>query len=1030
MHRSLSRIVIPAILFFSFQSVEAQPTQVVWTASDHIQTEIEARSTLDGAVRWLHPGNYLATDTTGVAVPINAFSGNLALRNLTFSAQGNTVDRFGLLVDGNLFMESGGVLNAAAQNGSTGLGVTGGVQATGAEITATGSGSFDLAGPDETFSRGISISNGDFRLTNSNVTATGREFGEGITLENGNFVQVGGSVIGRGTPGSALTAQGIYLKNGNYEITDGTLDAGGESGGVGVFLDHGDFVAQNATIKSSGDGFDGDDWNSISYFSRGISVAKGNVVLNGGSLEATGTDFGEGVVVESGNFLQNGGHVLAHGLAGNRGFDGQGIYLLDGYYELTGGTLDILAEDGGVGLLLEKGDSDKAFTADRGTITVNADGTNVDPWSRDKFGSIGIYSKNGNIRLKNSSLTVTATHDAHGIEIDHGNFVQNGGTLTLHSRDGCDPPAGEEEKNSIGVFVKNGDFSLADASMEIEAENGLGILLRNGNVNLTRSEVSVLTRYGNGIVVDGGNLTVFGGTLTAESFDGPVAIYVENKFDMQSGLLYLKPGDGVGRTIVAGSAELGENLTLRLDINRYGVGSLETTGDIAIAEGARLEVRPFDSVYLEKNSGFGDRFMKSESGVISGKFEQPENTPTLDFQAFKTKDEKEYHIQVTRTAYASEWLQGPNRSLAETLERILPDVFGETYQPLIDAYEAMDRTETVAEMASIVRGLTPWQATRFTGILVNRTDFDQFDLSRNLDQARRQRNVSSCDPCTPVGGCTKKDDSWYRWYSAHGNFAHYGGTSASFSDLDVDSHGFRVGLARKVAGIGRRCMFGVAFNYTHGDIDGSRSDSDFDSYGFLAAFRSGLRKHSWFELSTGYSYARFDQGRYDYSGNRYGSKVDDHLFRFGLNLGRDFRRENVCWTPMAGLDYTWVDQRGYKEQGLGGLGLTVRGDELNSLRLRLGAEMERQYGPWSLSAHGFFRYETLDRALQLDSVFTGIPTIRSTTEGQGLNRCSGLIGSKLDWKLSTRTNVALSYDFLAGDGYGEHRIDLGLRRTW
>lgn len=875
------------------------------------------------------------------------------------------------------------------------------------------------------------LSEGVRRLNPGDYSATDTALLDASGVENGFSGNLGLRDLNFSGRGNANDRFGLFV-DGNLLMEKGTvLAVSAEKAGFGVGVS-GNVHGTDVVISAVGDGYHGEP--SVRNYSRGLSVSRGDVHLNGANVEAVGLNLGEGITLEHGGIFQNGGNMNARGIAGPQDTAGQGIVLYDGNYELTAGTMQAAGENGGVGLWLEKGDADKGnFLADRGTITIDADGTGADPFHGGVFGSVGIYVMDGRFRLDATSLDITATRDAHGIEIMRGDFVQNDGTLTIRSRDGSDSPEDEKEKASIGILVHDGDFSLSGASVNIEAGNGLGILLKNGDMRLDGSEVSILTRYGNGVVVDGGNLTVTGGTLTAESFDGPVAIYVQNHLGMSSGLLYLKQGNGAGRTVAAGSIGLGEDFTLRLDIGRYGAGRIEATGDIAIADGARLEVKSFDSVYLDKRTRFGAAFMKSETGVITGEFVQPEDTLTLDYQALKTRDGKEYYLEVARSAFVSEWLQGANRSLAEALEQNLPE--GTDYRPLVEAYDALDRARTVDEMASMARSLTPWQATRFAGILVHRADLDQFDLSRNLGEVRRNRIAPTCDPCMPIGSCTKKDGSWHRWYSAHGNFAHYGGKSASFSDLDVDSYGFRVGLARKIKGFGRNAAFGASFNYTHGDIDGNRSDgyrsdSDFDSYGFLAALRTGLRKHSWLEWTCGYSYARFDQGRYDYSGNRYDSKVDDHLFRFGVGLGRDFRRENTRWTPMVGLDYTWVDQRGYRERGDGGLGLTVRGDELNSLRIRFGAETERRYDRWALSAHGFFRYETLDRSAALDSFFTDAPYVRSKTEGQRLNRCSALIGSKLDWKWTERTNIALSYDFLVGDAFGEHRVDLGLHRSW
>ncbi len=1095
--------------------------QIHWTAADNIQNEITNHSTLVDGVYRLHDGDYRATDTaTGSSDDpwsgTNPFIGKLAVGNSVLNFEGMTPSNLGLLIDGEFSLSNAGSLNASGTNGGIGLCLAGDFVATDAVTTARGDGYFRYGqAPEEIdLSIGILTKDGDFRMNGGTLYAEGTNYGLGMFLENGDFLQHGGQVVVRTTPDAQQNCgEGIVLLDGNYTVENGTLDSIGCYGFYALGLVDGDFTATNATITATGDGYLPSPPDDDSY-GRGIMLYKGNFRMNGGTLDATGSDYGEGITLQEGNFIQTGGRVTAKGIAGQQGLAGQGIVILNGNYTVTDGEVNADGEFGNAGILLDHGD----FTANGATISAYGNGFADFPGLDQTFSS-GILVGEGDFRMNGGTLDSLGTDFAAGVKLYDGNFVQNGGLVVARGILGSEQFPGQGihlyvgnyelangslhavgENGGFGVFVPEGDFIAENATVSafgdgnfesvdygehfgrgitvyfgnyrmtggtleavgtdygegVTVENGnfvqnggrvlatgttgklglfgQGIILENGDYLLTDGVLDARSDAdGTGLQIDNGDFVVNNGTVSGETrntIQGGAAIYVENHFDMRSGVLRLMPGDMIGYAAVAGTSSFGKDSILRLDIDRNGIpGIMATMFGTTIADGAKLELGEFDSVALKKNGTVGGVFLHDILNGIRGTFDGPESTLTLDIKALKSADRREYRLAITRTAYASDYLDGNNRAVARSMERNLPSVLeNPKARPLVDAYSAMDRAENVSEIADIARGLTPWQATMYAGMLVNLTDSGQFGLSRNIDALRRQR-TTGCDPCEAASGCVAKNP-WQGWFSGHGNFARYDAASDSYSDLDLDAWGIRAGLGRKVDGLGRNTVFGAAFDYTHGKIDGSRTDTDFDSYGFLAAIRTDLRRKLWGELVAGYSYARFDQGRYDYSDTRHDSKVDDHLFRLGMSLGRDYQKGNRRLTPIAGLDYMLVHQKGYTESNLNGLGLNVGGDDLNSLRLRLGGEVEWRRGKWSLAAHGFYRYEFLDRYALLDSWFSDVPEVGFASCGPNIGRSSGVLGGRLDWALSKRTTTYVSYDFTVGDRYDEHWVNLGLRRIW
>ncbi len=997
------RRILFLVLAVSFFTGQTSFSEVHWTVADNIQDVITDHSTLIDGVYHLNKDVYSATDTAAASTGArwttnNPFTGNLAVGNSRLNVEGSTAFNFGLMVDGAFSLSDAGALNTAGMNGGTGLGVNGDFTATDATIMALGYGAYrSLSG--DSFGRGISLRDGDFRMTGGTLDVIGSNFGEGITLEKGSFFQTDVGVTARSLAnGVGNTGQGITLKSGDYTMVGGSLGTFAELGDTALILNGGSFTATDATILTFGDGFD-DFGGPDESFSAGIWLEKGSFQMNGGTMEARGTDYGEGITLDNGNFVQNGGIVQTNGLLGLVGKAGQGVYLKNGNYEIMNGTLNAYAEYAGAGVMINVGN----FIADNATITAWGDGYN-DLGTPDEDYSQSIFLENGDFRMTGGTLDAQGSDYGEGITLKNGNFIQNGGHVTTTGTMGKLGLYGQ------GIIVENGNYELTDGVLDARSSgNGLGLEINNGNFVVNNGTVSAEVR---------------------NNWGESLAIYVDKHFDMRSGTLLLMPGDGTGYAVFAETASFGPDSVLRLDMNNDGtLGHLRTYLDTEISDGAKLELGMFDSVTLAKNRKVGGVFLRSNVSGITGTFDAPESTLTLNVVAEKIQADRQYRLTVERTAYASDFLDGNNRSVVESMERNLPAVIDSpNARPLVDIYNTMDRAETVSEIADAARGLTPWQATMFAGMLVNTTDSDQFDLSRNLDALRRQR-TTGCDPCTALDGCGTKNP-WETWFSGHGNFARYDAVSNSYSDLVLNAWGLRVGLGRKVNGFGRNTVFGAAFDYTHGNIGGDRTDSEFDSYGFLAAIRTDLRRKLWGELVAGYSYARFDQGRYDSLNTRHDSNIDDHLFRLGLSLGRDFHRGSRRLTPIAGLDYTLVHQKGYTESNPNGLGLNVGGDDLNSLRFRLGGEVEWRRGALSLAAHGFYRYEFLDRYASLDTWFSDALEVRFASCGQNISRSSGVLGGRLDWTLSKRTTVGVSYDFTVGDRYDEHWVNLGLRRTW
>lgn len=668
-------------------------------------------------------------------------------------------------------------------------------------------------------------------------------------------------------------------------------------------------------------------------------------------------------------------------------------------------------------------------------------------------GKVGLTSSDG-FTMKQGNLMAAAEFYDHsrqmcsaGLWLTSGDFVQEGGYVVTQGENGGD-----------GIVIQQGDYILNGGDLHTQGYfkkhesdgRGLFITMIDGNWAIVGGGGT--DYYGCGIVLNQGNFIQNAGTVQAFSANGGAGI-VLNKGDyiLNGGTLEIDNGSrgaeaGLASVLVDGDAYFGADsrLEITIDHSNETIGLMIVGGNVVIEEGAQAHLRMAMSVELEKGEDakftgtfleIGDPYPETgapePAGTIEGEFEvSARDRLTMVFTANKSADGKRYEASFTRTAYVSELLKGNNARLAGIFEEFLPGKDYTTYMGLFDFYNRADASESSAEMNAVTRSLLPWQATEYFLSTMAQFDTSSRSMSRNL--VLLQDADRSCDPCDFVEGCSSGDDPRHLWFAAHGNFGHYGAKSGSFGKLDVDSYGMNVGMARPV---GKNSVLGIGFNYTNGDVNGDGStDTDYDYYGFLASLRS---KHPgrriWTELSAGYAQAEFEQGRYDYKSARYDSSFDQNLVRLGVSVGRDLRRgKQRRLTPIAGLDYTFVHQQGYTEyeRDGGNLGLRVGGDDIHSLRLRLGLETEIRRDRFRLSAHGFLRYEMLDRNANLDTRFLYAPSVRMTVRGQDYDRVSGITGLKLDWHWNDRTLLGAAYDLTVGDKYTEQWVDLSLRRSW
>ncbi len=358
--------------------------------------------------------------------------------------------------------------------------------------------------PEKNYKFNIYLNHGEVK--NNSVSANGG----GIYVSKGD-------VLSTYTPGKTLTVEGnsasngagIYIKDGNLEMANGTITGNTVSGsgnGGGIYIENGDFTIDAGEVSSN---------TLVSGQGAGVYIVgsngKGNFTMNGGEIKdnRTSGNNGGGVYINGGNFTLNDGSITA-----NSSVEGGGVYLNNGNFSLVRGDISgntVTGNGGGVYLVGE----DCEYRLKNGSITGN----------KAKNGG-GVYLANGSFILAEdindtgSISSNSASGDGGGVYIaGDGDFTMNGGTVKENET---------TSGNGGGIFLNGGSFFMVNgyiADNSSKSDGGGICILNNGSFTMNNGDITgngkktgtVVTQNGGGVYIDGGTLTVTSGNISSNA---------------------------------------------------------------------------------------------------------------------------------------------------------------------------------------------------------------------------------------------------------------------------------------------------------------------------------------------------------------------------------------------------------------------------------------------------------------------------------------------------------------------------------
>lgn len=247
---------------------------------------------------------------------------------------------------------------------------------------------------------------------------------------------------------------------------------------------------------------------------------------------------------------------------------------------------------------------------------------------------------------------------------------------------------------------------------------------------------------------------------------------------------------------------------------------------------------------------------------------------------------------------------------------------------------------------------------------------------------------------------------------------------------DVDSIGGTVGIDTQ--SLVENWVWGLAFTYASTDVESdgvNKTETDIDSYQVALYADYSWDQQTYINGTVGYGLNKMDQVRHNVgliNGLDADADYDSDLWFARLETGHDFDMKNgLTLTPIALLNFSYLDTDDYSEAGAGNAGLNVDTDSQYTAEAGLGLEASwlHQLNDGSYlkpKVRAGYRYDFADDEVETTSTFQGAPTVAFNTEGFDPQKHTFDVGAGLTFYTTANWDLTANYDYQIKGDYDSH----------
>jgi len=689
----------------------------------------------------------------------------------------------------------------------------------------------------------------------------------------------------------------------------------------------------------------------------GGTIVDGNAVLLGTTSSLQGSFLNNGSV----QFDQSNAGTYAGNMSGTGrvGITGTGPVTFSGTNSYTGGTAIAAGST-----LIGTTSSLQGGFLDYGLLKFNQSTAGT---------FAGDISGSGMVQISGSgSVTFTGTNNAL-----NGTIIDNGGTLIVASS---------------------------------------GVMLGDVNVNNTG------TLQGSGTV--GGTFVNAGGTIHPGNPGG--TLEVKDLFQQGTGSTYtvdLTP-TASDKIFVDGLATIAHGTTLNLNVGqgKYTVG---TSYQILSANGDTSRLVHPDSMVV------GQQIQPIVP--LTGKYDTVLTSPISQNIEF-IQQNSDHDIKLVVTSNLSGGTLTSNQaSLAAMIDRTSGTATGNyatqvtqltTLNPgqLSNALNQLSG-EIFPNLTTVQRQTTTAQMQLISNRLAQMSGRGEPELTASRDRSTfRLVSMQSSDGTLPAAGVDSRPqkfgwDGWVQGYGLGGNVT---------GDNNAGGSNYRLGGT--LFGVENWLLSSFLFGVLGGYASTTVTDKLDSAHANINSYQGGiyeLYKNQWLYVSNIDAYTNND-----YSSNRSinfgtpltasGSSTGNQWSHY-TELGKTFNFDELQLQPFAGVQYIYLNQKGFTESGAGTLDMTTSDQTINSVRSSFGARVNAQsvVGDTLIvpTIAARYQHEWGNGTNLITSSFSGAPTAAFSTNGNRTGRDFGLFTLGATAFLNEQVSIFGSVDAQVASGF-------------
>ena len=412
------------------------------------------------------------------------------------------------------------------------------------------------------------------------------------------------------------------------------------------------------------------------------------------------------------------------------------------------------------------------------------------------------------------------------------------------------------------------------------------------------------------------------------------------------------------------------------------------------------------------------------AGALSGAFDSlllPGSTPLLSFDVSDTGNNS-YLVTASTQEFASVARTGIQRAITENLDSLVGSAKGDL-SLVLGEIQAMPASGYATAFSSLSPDsydcstkTTFSSADQFTQVLSNRLRSLRSASAGHSgnNSVRPLIDRTAFGSSSQRSGASDQIESYGMWLSG---FGQWGGFDAGddYTGFDFNLYGTTLGYDRF---LGRNLTAGASLGYADTNV---YFDDD-GGAGLIrtitgSAYGSCSAEHVFLETALSYGRQSYENSRNVEVGSIQRVAESAHggnTFQAYLGGGLSAGIAPLTVEPLAGLQYIYLDEAGFSEEGAGSVSLNVQERTSHSLvsdlGMRLGLCFGTRRGNLSSELYAAWRHEYAVDEGTITACFVDAPDAPFTISGAERQADGVLLGASLTLKEFDRFSAALKYN--------------------